>query len=287
MFVKSRDALALFHSNVFTFSLYEFSIAAVAISAQSKCSNKVHFSPYVKKRRLESAVIRSQLVREFRNKTAGRLVWKNVLKNGVLSGFHSIKDGSFRRTVSGPVVTIRLSFPAASDGLIAFDKQSWRHQAVRGFPVPKVDWEVKPFAFPPQQKSRRRAVHGSDMALFSVAASAGGLPRGETKRWIPHKYQSKQSDIRIIGSLFYQSTPCSINRTVRCHLRAAHTSIYPCLKVQKPLSETEDLTGGGLPFYTCQVVSEVVSGQSEAGLGCFRPITGELDCFRKLVSVVS
>ena len=47
------------------------------------------------------------------------------------------------------------------------------------------------------------------------------------------------------------------------------------------------LLGEDCPFMICQVVSEVVSGQSEAGLGCLRPIKGELDCFRKLVSVVS
>ena len=131
-------------------------------------------------------------------------------------------------------------------------------------------WTEKwsPFAFPPQQKSHRRAKRGSVTALLSVAASAGGLARGETmsKRWIPHKYQSEQSGIQIIGSSFYQSTPCSINRTVRCILRAAHTSIYSCLKVQQPLSETEDLTGGGLPFYT-------LSGSFQ---GSFRPIRGRL-----------
>ena len=59
----------------------------------------------------EKNVIRS-LVREFRNKMADQLVLK-MLKNGVLSGFQSIK-GVF----DVPVVTIRLIFPAAGDGLI-------------------------------------------------------------------------------------------------------------------------------------------------------------------------
>ena len=47
-----------------------------------------------------------------------------------------------QRNARVPVVTIRLSLTAANDGLIVLlesGKQSWRHQAVRGFPVPKVD----------------------------------------------------------------------------------------------------------------------------------------------------
>ena len=90
-----------------------------------------------------------------------------------------------------------------------------------------MDWELKPVWISNTAKVPSTC-HGTVQwrVLLSVArASAGGLACAETmsKRSITQISKREQSRFRIIGSWLYQSIPCSINQTVRCHLRAAHT----------------------------------------------------------------